>query len=118
MQAGDAGAGPAAVMAFLGAGLDGTLPRATAVEAYGRALRMVALHQERGLPVDQWLAGEVGLRGVRENAAVLAVLQRLPERRARVAEAYRRAHPDRSELLMDLLAIVAAGPAGAADLAL
>jgi len=63
------------------------------------------MHQARGLAFDGWLAGESALRGVRENAAVLAVLE-VPERRAETAQIYRRQHPGRSDALNDLLAVV------------
>ena len=41
----------------------------------------------------QGLAGEVRLRGIRENAAVLAVLE-MPGRRNEIARAYREQHSD------------------------
>jgi hypothetical protein len=58
-----------------------------------------------GLTDDCWLAGEVRLRGIRENAAVLAALE-VPLRRAEVAQAYRQQHPDRVGGLNDLLAVL------------
>lgn len=56
-----------------------------------------------GLTDDCWLAGEVRLRGIRENAAVLAALE-VPLRRAEVAQAYRQQHPVGA--LNDLLAVL------------
>jgi hypothetical protein len=45
------------------------------VQALAGARRAVAAHQQRGLAVDQWLAGEGCLGGIRENAAVLAAME-------------------------------------------
>jgi hypothetical protein len=80
-----------AVLAFLGAGLSSAPSTAVLVSALAEARRAVAMYQARNLPVDAWLADEVHVRGVRENAAVLAVLE-LHERRAEIAEMYRRQH--------------------------
>lgn len=55
--------------------------------------------------LDEWLAGEVRLRGIKGNAAVLAVLE-LPDRREETARAYRREHPGRAGVLADLLAVI------------
>jgi hypothetical protein len=76
------------------------------VEVLAGARRAVALHQPHGQALDEWLAGEVRLRGVRENAAVLAVLELLPGRREEAARAYRHEHPDRAGVLGDLLAVL------------
>src|SRR5215472_15485862 len=65
----------AALTGFLGAGMPSPPSTALMVAALAGARRAVAMHQERGLAVDQWLAGEVRPRGIRENAAVLAVLE-------------------------------------------
>jgi hypothetical protein len=75
------------------------------VEALVGARRAVAMHQARSLAVDQWLAGEVRLRGIRENAAVLAVLE-MSGQREEIAQAYRQHHPDRAGALNNLLAIL------------
>jgi hypothetical protein len=40
--------------------------------ALAGARRAIAMAQARDLAVHQWLAGEVRLRGIRENAAALA----------------------------------------------
>jgi hypothetical protein len=64
------------------------------------------MHQGHGLALDEWLAGEVRLRGIRENAAVLAVLELRPGRRAETARAYCHEHPDRAGALADLLAVL------------
>ena len=92
----------AAVAAFLGAGMHSPPSTALLVTALANARGSVAMHQARGLPVDEWLAGEVRLRGIRENAAVLAVLE-LPGRREEAAQAYRQQHRDRAGVLSELL---------------
>jgi hypothetical protein len=94
-----------ALIAFLGAGLPSPPSTAALVAALADARRAVAMHQARGLPLDGWLAGEIDPGGIRENAAVLAVLE-LPERREEIAGAYRQAHPDRAGALSDLLAVL------------
>ena len=94
------------VLAFLGAGLDSVPSTASAVTALAAARRAVAAHLARGEAVDEWLADEIRLRGIRENAAILAVRE-IPERRAETAETYRREHPDRIEELNTVLAIIA-----------
>lgn len=95
----------AALIAFLGAGMPSPPSTALMVAALAGARRAVAMHQERGLAVDRWLAGEVGLRGIRENAAVLAVLE-MPGRREEIAQAYRQRHPGRAAALSALLAVL------------
>jgi hypothetical protein len=95
----------AALAAFLGAGMPSPPSKSLLVSALAGARRVVAEHRALGLAVDRWLAGEVRLRGVRENAAVLAVLE-MPERREEVAQAYLRQHPDRAGALNDLLAVL------------
>ena len=62
----------AALIAFLGAGMPSPPSKALIVEALARARRAVAMHQGHGRALDEWLTGEVRLRGIRENAAVLA----------------------------------------------
>jgi hypothetical protein len=74
-----------AITAFAGAGLRPPPSRALAVTALAGARRSVASHQARGESLGKWLAGEVRVRGIRENAAVLAVLE-LPEYRAMAAQ--------------------------------
>jgi hypothetical protein len=95
----------AALIAFIGAGMPSSPSTALMVAALADARRAVAVHQARGLAVGQWLAGEVRLRGIRENVAVLAVLD-MHGRRAEIAEAYRQQHPDRAGALNDLLAVL------------
>jgi hypothetical protein len=95
----------AALIAFLGARMYCPLSTAVLVTALAGARRAVAVYQARHLAIDGWLAGEVRLRGIRENAAVLAVLE-IPERREETAQAYRQDHPDRAAALNDLLAVL------------
>lgn len=95
----------AALIAFLGAGMPSPPSTALLVEALAGARRAIAMHQARGLAIDHWLGGEVRLRGIRDNAAVLAVLE-MPGRREEIARAYRRQHPDRAGALNDLLAVL------------
>jgi hypothetical protein len=95
----------AALIAFLSAGMPSPPSTALLVEALAGARRTVVMHQARGLAVDHWLASEVRLRGIRENAAVLAVLE-MPRRREETARAYRQQHPDRVGALNDLLAVL------------
>lgn len=92
----------AAFAAFLGAGLPRPPATALLVQALADARRAIAMHGQRGLAVDQWLAAEIRQRGIKENAAVLAVLE-IPERREETAAAYRQQHPDRTGALNDLL---------------
>jgi len=96
----------AALVAFLDAGMCSPLSRALIVQVLAGARRAVALHQPHGRALDEWLAGEVRLRGIRENAAVLAVLELVPGRREEAARAYRHEHPDRAGVLSDLLAVL------------
>lgn len=65
----------AALIAFLGSGMPPPPSAVLLVEALAGARCAVAAQQARGLAVDQWLAGEVCMRGISENAAVLAVLE-------------------------------------------
>lgn len=95
----------AALVVFIGAGMPSPPSTALLVAALAGARRAVAMHQARGLAIDQWLAGEVRLRGIRENAAVVAVLE-MPGRREEAAQAYRQQHPDRAGALNDLLAVL------------
>jgi hypothetical protein len=96
----------AVLIAFLGAGMPSAPSTALMVGALAGARRAVAMCQAHGRAVDDWLAGEVGLRGIRENAAVVAVLELLPGRREETARAYRLGHPDRAGALSDLLAVL------------
>jgi hypothetical protein len=92
-----------ALVAFLWAGMTGMPDKAVIVMRLADARRAVAMHQERGLPPDGWLADQVRVRGIRENAAVLAALE-VAEWREQAAEIYRREHPDRVKVLDEFLA--------------
>lgn len=89
-----------AIMTFLGAGLVQRPSRAHAVAARAVARREVASCQAGGESVMEWLAGEVHCRGIRENAAVLAVLE-IPQYRH---QAYALDHPGHLRALEDMLA--------------
>jgi hypothetical protein len=92
-----------AIMTFLGAGLVRQPSRAQAVAALSAARRQVASFRARSESVRQWLAVDVHRRGIRENAAILAVLE-VPDFRDEVARAYALDHPDRLSALEDMLA--------------
>ena len=74
------------------------------MQALADARRAVTVHNQRGQVIDQWLASEARLRGTRENAAVLAVLETPGQQSEETARAYRQRHPDRAGVLNDLLA--------------
>jgi hypothetical protein len=95
-----------AIMAFLGAGLHQAPTPATAVPALASARRMVTSLLSRHEPITPWLANEIRLRGIRENAAILAVME-MPEYRHGTAQAYARDHPERLDVLRALLAVLA-----------
>ena len=95
-----------AILAFLGAGLFQRPPTAQAVAALAAARREAADCQVHSGQVGQWLVGEVHLRGIRENVAVLAALE-IPDLRDEAAQAYAREHPDRLPALQAMLAILA-----------
>lgn len=73
------------------------------VSALAAARRAVAANRSHGHPIDDWLQKEIHLRGIRENAAVLAALE-IPEIRENVALEYRQEHPDREDVLNEMLA--------------
>ena len=80
-----------AVMAFLGARPDRPFSATLAVDAMASARQAVAAHLARGASIDEWLASETRIPGVRENAAVLAVMG-IPEHQ----------HPTAHETYLDL----------------
>ncbi|MGD0068713.1 MAG: hypothetical protein ABSB76_35435 [Streptosporangiaceae bacterium] len=94
-----------AIMAFLGAGLLQRASRAQAVAALAAARRAVASCRARGESVSQWLTGEAHHRGIRENAAGLAVLE-TPDHRHHAAQGYALEHPERRQALDDMLAVL------------
>jgi hypothetical protein len=91
-----------AIIAFLAAGLDPPPSTAVMVAALANARREVAAHQARRRPIDAWLSSETRLRGIRENAAVLAALE--TPQRTQVAQSHRDQHPGRTAVLATLLA--------------
>lgn len=91
-----------ALTAFLGAGMATAPTPDLMVRWLGEARRSVTIIQARGEPLDEWLASETRLRGIRENAAVLAAME-VPSMRDRVASEYAHQHPDRVETLQQLL---------------
>jgi hypothetical protein len=91
-----------ALIAFLSAGLAVTPATAQLVSALAVARRTVAANRSHGHSVDDWLRNEIRLRGIRENAAVLAALE-IPEMRENVALEYRLEHPDREGVLNEML---------------
>jgi hypothetical protein len=76
------------------------------VDALAAARREVAACRARGESVRQWLADEVHHRGIRENAAVLAVME-IPDFRNEAAQAYALDHPGGRSVLDDVLAALA-----------
>ena len=96
-----------------GAGMPSPPSKALMVEVLAGMRRAVAVRQADGRALGEWLAGEIRIRGIRANAAVLAVLE-LPGRREEAARVYSREHPDRAGVLSDLLAVLdrSARPSG------
>jgi hypothetical protein len=92
-----------ALIAFLSAGTASEPATAQLVSALAAARRAVAGNRSEGRPLTQWLEDETRLRGIRENAAVLAVME-VPEMRETVARDYRQEHPDRGNVLNEILA--------------
>jgi hypothetical protein len=91
-----------ALIAFLSAGTAPAPATAQLVSALAAARRAVAASRSPGRPLTEWLEGEVRLGGLRENAAVLAAME-VPEIRQTVARRFRREHPDRADLLAEML---------------
>ena len=81
------------------------LSTAVAVNALASARRAVAAHLARGAAIDGWLASEIKPAGIRENAAVLAVIE-MPEHQYATAHAYGLRHADRLNTLNDLLIVL------------
>jgi hypothetical protein len=94
-----------AIIAFLGAGLHQPLSAALAVGALASARRAIAAHLASGTSIGEWLAGEIRVPGIRENAAVVAVIE-MPGRQHATAHAYALRHPERLKVLNDLLAVL------------
>jgi hypothetical protein len=92
-----------ALIAFLAAGMAPAPATAQLVSALANARRAVAANLSQGLPVGEWLQSEIRFRGIRENAAMLAALE-IPEMREPVATRFRQEHPERENLLDEILA--------------
>lgn len=92
------------IAAFLSTGMTGAPSPTVMVTAPSNAQRAVAMHRERQLQLDGWLASEVRLPGIRENAAVLAALESSGWRE-QAAGIYRQEHPERREMLEAFLAV-------------
>lgn len=92
-----------ALISFLSAGVVPAPATAQLVSALSNARRSVAASRSQGRSVGEWLQSEVRLRGIRENAAVLAALE-TPGMRERVALEFRQQHPDREQVLNQVLA--------------
>jgi len=86
------------LLAFVGAGLAQPPAKALVVGALAAARRTAAAYRARHEPIDDWLASEIRLRGIREAVAFVAALE-IAERRADVAQMYRHRYPDRSAVL-------------------
>jgi hypothetical protein len=91
-----------ALIAFLSAGIVPAPANAQLVSALANARRHVAASHSQGRSIGEWLQGEVRIRGIRENAAVLAALE-TPEMREHVALEFRQQHPDREHVLIQIL---------------
>jgi hypothetical protein len=94
-----------AIIAFLGAGMDDRPSQALCVRALADARRSLAVDRGRNTLTEQWLAAEIRFRGIKENAATLAVLE-IPEHRQDTARSYASRHPDRLAFLDELLAVL------------
>jgi hypothetical protein len=91
-----------ALIGFLAAGMAPAPATAQLVSALAAARRAVAANRSRGRPVDEWLQGEIRVRGIRENAALLAALE-IPEMRERIARQFRQDYPERASVLDEIL---------------
>ncbi len=86
----------AAVIALLSAGLEPAPTRASMVGALADSRREVAALQRQGHDLMPWAIAEV--RGIRENAVVVAMLE-VAAYREQTAESYRRRYPERTSQL-------------------
>jgi hypothetical protein len=75
------------------------------VERLADAARTVRELKRRGRQLEDWLADEMRIRGIRENAAVLAVLE-ISDPGSALAQAYAERYPDRLPELNELLAVL------------
>jgi hypothetical protein len=102
-EPGDESRKSAALVSFLGAGLNPLPSRAVLVSTLAAARRAVSIMRSRNEPFSEWLAEEARLRGVRENAAFLAVMEVAGERDA-IADSYRQRYPQRADQLDGIVA--------------
>jgi hypothetical protein len=91
-----------ALSTFLSSGMGYTLTRGQIVGALAAARRAVVVNRAHERLLKEWLQSETRVRGIRENAAVLAVME-IPEFREEVAREYLREHPERSQALDELI---------------
>lgn len=91
-----------AIAAFLSAGVAPQPAKALLVRALAEARRSVWILQHAGKPAAAWLGTESRHRGLRENAATLAVME-IPELTAEVAADYAERYPDRAGTLRRIL---------------
>jgi hypothetical protein len=94
-----------AIIAFLGAGMHDAPSPALAVQALATARRSVAACRARNESITIWLAGEIRLPGIKENAATLAALE-LPEHRQATAQSYAGRYLGGLGILQELLAVL------------
>ena len=92
-----------ALSTFLGSGMGYTPTRGQIVGALAAARRAVEVNRSHERLLKEWLQSETRVRGIRENAAALAVME-IPELRDEVAREYLREHPERSQALDELIA--------------
>jgi hypothetical protein len=95
----------AAIVSFPGAGMDPKPTPANLVKTLADARRTVMASTERPSLVQEWLTGEMRVRGIRENAAVLAVLE-VTEPGSALAREFVERYPDRRPELNELLAVL------------
>jgi hypothetical protein len=79
------------------------------VDAIGNARRQVTHYQHRPAHLEQWLAGELRIGGIRANAAALAVIESThghPD----FLRAYLQRFPDHQEVVNELAQHVSSDP--------
>ena len=91
-----------ALSTFLGSGMGYTPARGQMVAALAAARRAVVVNRPHERLLKEWLQSETRVRGIRENAAVLAVME-IPEFREEIAREYLREHSERSHVLDELI---------------
>jgi hypothetical protein len=94
-----------AIVAFLGTAADPEPTRANMVDRLANPTRTERELSGQGRQLEDWLADEMRIRGIRENAAVLAVLE-VSKPGSALAQAYAERYPDRLPELTELLAVL------------